>query len=882
MRLSIALFLSLLFAQSMAQMPPGAGRMGMAAQNMNIGHLYGKVVNSKTNKGIDGASMQLVGMRMDTAARKPVAYTIYAMVTQPNGDFSMDNLPVMGNFTLKISAIGFKPIEQKVAFINRQPGQGQRGGMEQMMNMVDKDLGNIKLEENAADLGNVTVTSSARLFEMGVDRKIFNVDRNLTSTGQTATEVMRTIPSLSVDIDGNVTMRNAAPQLFIDGRPTTLTLDQIPADIMEKVELITNPSAKFDASGGNAGILNIVLKKNRKTGYNGGFRAGIDSRGMPNIGGDINIRQSKLNFFVNAMYNRRKGLSWSSNDRQNLTNPVRIVQDGEGINKGYFAFVRGGFDYFIDNRNTLSIAANYHRGSFSNQSDQRADSLVSNALKSYNKLNQNSDFNMENLGAQLSFKHNFTRPGHEWTADGNYFSNNNGSINLIETKTFYNNSDRTVLQQSEGDGKTSNYVIQTDYSNPFSENHKVEAGARMAVRKFENDLAQSFYNFASAKYELSPGITSRYEYTDKVYAGYVNYSFKVKNWSYQMGLRAESSDYDGTLKPRSASGADSNLNFTVRFPISFFPSAFITDKLSDKEDLQVNYSRRINRPGFFQLMPFVDFSDPQNVSVGNAGLKPEFTNSLELSYNNTYKQGANFLASVFFKHNTNLITRFQYQGANPDTAGYYSTLDSIPFNSYINANTGFTYGLELTNRIPLAKWWENTLNFNLFNSKINVTDEKLGILENQRTSWFIKMNNNFKLPKGFSIQFSADYYARTVLPQEGGRGGGRGGMMWGGGNIGTAQGYINPRYSFDFAVRKDWTWKGGRSASLTFSMNDIFRTQVYSTYSQSYILTQTSERRMNPQLARLNFSYRFGKFDVNLLKRRNNRADQGPSDMMMQ
>ena len=235
---------------------------------MNIGHLYGKIVDSKTGKGIDGVTMQLTGNRFDTAKKKMSTGILKTVITEPNGDFSLDNLPVMGSFTLKLTSVGYKSAEQKVSFGLKMPqggGMGE-GNRDQMMNMVDKDLGNIKIEATSNDLGNVTVTATKQLFEMGVDRKIFNVDKNLTSAGQTATEVMKTIPTLSVDIDGNVTMRNATPQLFIDGRPTTMTMDQIPADIIDRVELITNPSAKFDASGGNAGILNIVLKKNKKTG----------------------------------------------------------------------------------------------------------------------------------------------------------------------------------------------------------------------------------------------------------------------------------------------------------------------------------------------------------------------------------------------------------------------------------------------------------------------------------------------------------------------------------------------------------------------------------------------------------------------------------------
>lgn len=266
--------------------------------------------------------------------------------------------------------------------------------------------------------------------------------------------------------------------------------------------------------------------------------------------------------------------------------------------------------------------------------------------------------------------------------------------------------------------------------------------------------------------------------------------------------------------------------------------------------------------------------------MGNARLKPEFTNSFEVAYNNNYTKGANFLVNGFFKYNTNLITRYQYQDVNPDTAHHYSGSDSVLFNTYLNANNSITYGIELTNKMPIVKGWDMTVNFNLFNSKINLEDPKFKSISNQRTSWFIKWNNSVKFLKTFSLQLSGDYYAKTVLPQGGG-GGGRGGGGFGGGPAATAQGYINPRYSFDIAVRKDWTWKGGNSASLSISMNDFLRTQLYSTYSESPFLIQTAERRRDPQILRVNLNYRFGKFDVNLFKRKNTNADQsGGTDAM--
>jgi len=187
-----------------------------------------------------------------------------------------------------------------------------------MLGALDKDLGNIKIEIEEKVLGNVVVDATRPGLQLGIDRKVFNVDKNIVSAGGTAIDIMRNVPSLNVDIDGNVTMRNNSPQLFVDGRPSNLTLEQIPADAIQSVELITNPSAKFDASGGTAGILNIVLKKEKKVGYNGSLRANLDSRARVGLGGDINLRQKKVNLFANAMFNQRKSIATGTTERQNF------------------------------------------------------------------------------------------------------------------------------------------------------------------------------------------------------------------------------------------------------------------------------------------------------------------------------------------------------------------------------------------------------------------------------------------------------------------------------------------------------------------------------------------------------------------------------------
>ncbi len=866
-RILIVLSAFLLTLPAIAQFPgggrPGGGGMG---GNMNIGHFYGKLVDSKTNKGVEAASAQLIQSKFDTLTKKRKDTVIAGMLTRRDGEFSFENLPLFGNYRLKITAIGYKTLEQKVAFEMKMPNRdasasGQAPDMSQALAGIDKDLGNIKLEVDAKVLETVTVTGTKPLFQMGVDRKIFNVEKNLVSAGQTAQELMKSIPSVNVDIDGNVTLRNAAPTIFVDGRPTTLTLDQIPADAIESVEIITNPSAKFDASGGTAGILNIVLKKNRKAGYNGNLRAGIDSRGKFNLGGDINVKQGKVNFFANASYNQRKSISNSTSFRHNIVNPpVDVDQTSDATSNGSFAFGRAGLDYFLDNRNTITISGVAVRGNFKNSEALNFDSISNGSVFTKGVQQTNTEFTFRNFGGALSYKHNFAKAGKELTADINYNHSMNDNTGDYITNFFQPDNITpkgfSTFRRTTGDGNNKFFTAQVDYSNPINEKSKIESGARVAIRD-NSSINSNYFKDSSGNFNFNPQLSNNYQFTDRVYAAYATFSRKAKAFNYQLGLRAESSDYTGTLLQSVKS------TFSTKYPISFFPSVFITKELKNKQDLQINYSRRINRPNFFQLIPYVDISDPQNFTVGNPALKPEFTNSFELSYQKTFPKNHSLLITTYFKYSTDLITRYTYRdkitASSPDSA-YYTT--------YKNANNSMAYGLEVTSRNPLTKWWDMTTNINFYNSKINGSNID-PTLNNQRLSYFAKWNNSFKLPKNFSIQFSGDYQSKAVLPQSGGGGGGGrgGGGMFGGSPQPSAQGYINPNYGFDIAIKKEFL--KNKAASLTLAMNDIFRTRKYSYHSESTFFVQDYERRRDPQILRLNFNYRFGKMDISLFKRKN-------------
>lgn len=858
--LSIAFLLSV--SVLMAQMPGGNRAMG--GQSMNVGHLYGKIVDAATNKPLESVSVQLIQNKLDTATKTRKDVVIAGMLTDKKGDFSLENLPVIATFKLFVTGIGYKPIEQK-AFFDIKMG----GDMTQMMNAVDKDLGNIKLETDSKQLAEISVSGSRSLLQMGIDRKIFNVERNLVSVGGTAVDVMKSVPSVNVDIDGNVTLRNASPQIFVDGRPTTLTLDQIPADAIQSVEIITNPSAKFDASGGGSGILNIVLKKTRKAGYSGNVRANIDSRARVGFGGDFNLKQGKVNFFGNTMISQQKSISTSQTSRTDfLSNGAKafLNQTGNPVNRGYFGFFRGGLDFFADIRNTFTIAGFYVKGEFNNE-DQiniKRDTTAANYSSSETGLRGSAgEFQMQHYGSTFSYKHNFAKAGKELTADVNYNKSKNESMGLYQSQYFFSNSNPKGPVQKEqniGGGNSTTVTFQTDYVNPITEKMKFEMGGRGSVRNYSSFNNSLFFNAATGKYDAIQGFSNNYKFKDEVYAAYVTFSQSIKNFTYQLGGRIESSKYTGTQ-------VDKALTFKNEYPFSFFPSVFLTQKINDKQSVQLNYSRKINRPSFFQLIPYIDFTDSLNLSKGNPNLVPEFTNLVEFSYNVDLEKGNSLLASLYYKNTNDLITRFQYRDKNPNP---FKT-DSLTFISYANANNAYAYGLELTGKVKPAAIWDITANVNFYNSEINGNNIQSS-LQTQQFSWFGKLNNSFKLPKNYSVQLSANYQSKTILPSSGGGGGRGGGGMFGGGQLSTANGYIKPNYGFDIAVRKDFL--KNNAASLTLSMSDIFRTRVFSTHAESVFSIQDNMRRRDAQVARLAFNWRFGKFDVSLFKRKNLKGEQ--------
>lgn len=838
--------------------------------------VYGKIVDSISGKGVDAATIQIYNTQFDINTKKQEEKMVSGMITNPNGDFKFENLPVMGQYKLVISGISRKTINHHFSFIDPKKMAKAGKDMNALLGALDKDLGNIRLALDNQTLTGVTVSASKPTVQLGIDRKIYNVENNLTSAGGTATDVLKTVPSVNVDIDGNVSVRNASPQIFVDGRPTTLTLDQIPADQISSVEVITNPSAKYDASGGTAGILNIVLKKTKTVGYSGSVRAGIDQRGKYNFGGNLNIRQGKFNVFGNIGYNQRKSISTGTTDRSTFLNntTTNLHQTDKSIGNGRFLFARGGFDYFLSNRSTITLTGMTMDGKFKNnsESDITVDSLLSSSsIQSFIARNSDANFHFNMKGAGLGYVHNFPKSGHQFTMDGQFNKSKNNNINLISNKqTNAGGSFLNSVQQQNGDGNNQRINLQADYSNPLTDKSKLEAGVKFNQTKTSSN---NIYNLVGAGNVLIPQplLSSIFDYKDQIYAAYTTFSSKIGDkFGYQIGLRMESSDYNGTVhKSVRSNGSikDSVSHFSISYPISLFPSVFLSQDLGNDQQLQLNYSRRINRPGFFQLFPFIDYSDSLNLSRGNPNLKPEFTNSVELSYSKNFDRVNNLLLSVYYKNTNGLITRYQSPETNPNT--------NLPIlvNTYINANSSFVGGFEAVSKNAPTKWWDLTSNLNIYTSKINIDDPAITTAK-QLYSWYAKINNTFKLPQNFSLQLTGDYNSKTVLPPGGsagsGGGGGRGGF---GGNVsGNAQGYTMPSYGVDFALKYEFL--KNKAASVTLNGSDIFKTRKSDIYTSAGYMNQHQVRIRDQRFFSINFAYRFGKFDMSLLKRKNMKADQ--------
>ncbi|MCC6181528.1 MAG: outer membrane beta-barrel protein [Bacteroidia bacterium] len=808
------LFSSFIFAQMPGGLPKGM-------KDPKLGRVYGKVLDANTGKPVEYASVQVLWYSKDSL--------LNGGLVKENGDFAVDGLPSFGQVRVRIKFIGYKDYNQKVYIM--PPDK------------VDQDLGNIKLQVDDKLLKEVEVTAEKSAVVLSIDKRTYNVDKDLSVKGGTAIDVMKNIPGLTVDADGNVQLRNQSPMIYVDGRPTTLTLQQIPADQIERVEIITNPSVKFDASA-TGGVLNVIMKRNNKPGYNGMLMAYVGTGDRYGGMGNLNIKQGKWNTSLMYSYNQSINSTTGFTKRKQLDSGAttgHYDQENNTLMKMIFNFGRLGIDYNIDNRNTISLNGMVMAGQFGTNDKQTYSAdyldLPIPLYLSGSQLNQQKAA-FQNYNGQLMYRRTYPKVGKEWTIDGNYNYTTSNNGYLFTTTTLLNPDTISIpnsYQKNIGGTTANQYVLQTDFVNPLTETRKLEFGLKAFYKNSISINNTSKATGSEDNYVKDTIMSNRYSIDDMVNAAYINFSDKMF-WDigYQAGLRFEQSYYAGHI-------TDKNQHFSYNYPStsndilkSLFPAIYFSKKLKKSQEVQLNFSRKIQRPNFFQLMPFVMFADKQNYRIGNPQLKPEFKNIAEANYNKLFSKGS-YLVSGYFRYEEQPITDVAYPDPDP-------TKNNVLVNTTINGDNAIRYGMEHTFKWTFFKKLDWTINANAYyiylKGKIVPTEPEV---KAEGYAWNGKTTLSYKFPENITLQVNGNYESPKIM----------------------LLGMSNAIYSMDISLNYMYKTKWIFNATLS----DVFNTRRMGTHYETPYYIQDLSRRRESRYVRFTVTYLFGKMDSSIFKR---------------
>jgi outer membrane receptor for ferrienterochelin and colicin len=789
---------------------------GMGGFKMpSIGRVYGKVLDAGTKKPLEFASITIF---LSFGKKDSL---VGGGLSLENGDFNVNKLP-LGRLKLKITSLGFKEIE-KTAILS-QPDN------------IELDLGDFSLTSDAEVLKSVEVTGQKSSLQLGLDKKIFNVDKNINATGGTADEVLKNVPSVTIDNDGNAQLRNQATLVYVDGRPTPMSLNQIPANQIDQIEIITNPSAKYEASA-TGGIINIIMKKNKEFGYNGFLSAAAGTGRRSAFTGNLNFRQGRWNTtgFVSLtqMKNPTKGFSYRTNFDGNGVPKSFFEQENTNIFNNAFNMARLSVDYTLNNRNTLTAAGNWATGKFQFDDTQNFRFLNANRnVVSSGTRQIVPDNNFERYTAQLIWKKTFPKKNKELTAD---FQHNFGSSE--NNGDWFTNGVQSARNTGGNEGGES--IFQLDFTNPLNDSTKLETGFRSVY-----GVQSSRYlleNKRNDAYFIDPTLSQDFESTNMVNAAYLTYSSRFRTWSYQAGLRYEQSNFNAksNLSDRSTWGFNYPSKASEIMNV-LFPSLYLSKKIDTKQEVQVNLSRKLQRPGMMQIMPVIFATDSLNIRQGNPQLTPEFINLAEVNYSRIFG-ASNWLSTVYFRFEESPIVPFAKR--RDDTS-------LVLINTFINGEQGLKVGFDNILKLQLTKNLELTTNLNVFNTQIQ-TGATAGNISNSGWALNTKGSILWKLPKDFSVQLSGNYESDQIVPQ----------------------GIRKEVWFTDFSLKKDFF----KIASLTFNVSDIFDTRNQRFIYTTPLFISDISRRRETRFFRLTAQIRFGKIDANMFKSRK-QAPKGRSE----
>ncbi|GAB3231988.1 TonB-dependent receptor [Algoriphagus aestuariicola] len=730
-------------------------------------------------------------------------------ISDENGKYSVD-LP-FGKFYALIEFMGYEAQKTK-AFTLSRDSQNQ-------------DLGEIGLSTTASDLTEVVVQGEKTIMELSLDKRIFNVGKDLANAGGNASDILMNLPSVAVDPDGNVRLRGSSNvRILIDGKPSGLVsfkgsagLRQLPANMVERVEVITNPSARYEAEG-MAGVINIVLKKDSKQGFNGSFEV---IAGYPlNTGftANLNYRHNRINWFINygLTYREQPGISELYQEVYNEDGTTSILsQNNASTVSGLNNNLRGGLDYYFNENSVLTASYLWRRSDAHRITDIRYEDYLNgfDNYLGYTLRRQDETEDEPNKEAIVNYKRTFAQKGHEFTASFTYLNYWERSDQLF-TQYSFTPSDTPVptddlVQTSLNDEFENQYLLQMDYVKPFATKGKFETGLRTSFREMENDYIVQEED-ETGDFVTIPGLDNIFLYNENILAAYGIFGNETGKWSYQGGLRAEHTVVETILVETNESNPREYTNF--------FPSAHLTYNLTKENAFQLSYSRRIRRPVYNDLSPYVTFSDQRNFFSGNPDLNPEYTDAFELGHIK-YFEKATLFSTVYFRNTVDKIERIRQ--VNDD--GFSVT---APYNL-----TGEkSFGVEFSGDYRVKEWWKLDFNANFFHARIDASN--IGQTELRKTySWLFRQTSRFTFGEGWDIQVRANYEAKQK----------------------TAQGYRKGIFFMDLSASKRILEDRG---TLVLNVTDIFNTRINRFISEGYNFYTEGESQMQRRQSNLTFAYR--------------------------
>lgn len=783
------------------------------------GSITGTVIDYKTNIPLEAAAVSLISGKDSVI--------LNGTETGPDGKFVFKDL-TSGKYGIRVSLVGFSK-----AYVS-----GINVGKDNSVIILDP----LKLKSGETSTEEINVEAERSAIEFKEDKKIFNVEQGMNVQGGSAIDVLKNIPSVSVDADGNISLRgNENVKILVDGKPFGLNnaenrnsvLDQIPSNLIESIELVTNPSAKYAAEN-SAGIINIKLKKSDGLGYNGNLLLNAGSKDKYNGSLNLNFRKDQVNFFGSYDYRLQNNYIEGENSREIYSQNSLFTQSAEGTARNTGHFVKGGFDYNINKNNTLSYLLNYN-----NRERKRKDNSVTETfntstgmLENQSTLITNDNADGYTLDMSLNYNLLFKNPGQSLSSEAVYTRYKDNSLNNTTENIIYPESINPLLENRYTDDVNDEGNFSVDYINPFSKDSKLETGLKIILRGNDKNYRVEDYDYNSGIYINDSTQTNDYTYNEDIYALYGSYDMKIDKFGFNIGLRAEQTDTKGDLK---------NTNqITKSSYFDLFPSLNLTQKIDETQELALSYSRRINRPTVQMLNPFVTAFDPYNYFSGNPDLKPEYVNSLELSYLK-YFETLTINPSIFYTHKKDQLSRTR------------EILDSnialLTFDNYGNTEN---YGAELVLNAKPLEFLNLNGSVSYYKNVIDATNLD-SAYKNENYTWNGRISANMYLPMFADLGITYFYSGRNVF----------------------AQGVLEPFQSMDVSLKRDFFDK---RVTIGMRVSDVFNTLKFDVkLNNTQNFQETFYRKRDSRALYFNLTYRFGN-DSKIQEKKRRRVNEQPGN----